>query len=164
MPRKVKEPVPAGPFQRHIENRVAYFASIGEEPTMSVCREFGWSTTEHPESGLRRLYRFRYGKSDSRRGRKNGSPGVPVKMEWSVYERAVVEDALHCSGFGLEDLYPRELYPALYVDDDIPLEDEMFCAGCQDHCTPIRGECPWCDGTILIPNVPRVDVEQKKAA
>jgi hypothetical protein len=63
----------------------------------------------------------------------------------------VVEDALHHAGVLFEDVYPPEMYPALY--EDIPLEAEEWCPGCQDHCTPIKAACPWCEWSFVVPEL-----------
>lgn len=146
MGRKMVEPIPPRPFQQLIEDLVAKGYTTEE-----LVIKFGWDDGMKPESGLRKLYRYRYGRTESARGRKQhlGINGEYKVLRMVAYERGVVEEALFNADIQFEDVYKPELYPALY--EDIPLEDEMFCAGCQDHCTPIRGVCPWCDGTILIP-------------
>lgn len=143
MTYRIKEPIPSGPFMRWLNDRIA------ESDVNTVCDRLGWQTLSR-DAGARRMYRYRYGRSETRRGRlsSEGRKGRAVVLPATHFERSIVEDALHHAGVRLEDVYSRELYPALF--EDIPLEAEMFCANCQDTCTPIRSTCPWCEGTILI--------------
>lgn len=133
---RIKEPIPAGPFMRWINDRV------NATSIETVCEQIGWDTQSR-DAGPRRLYRYRYGRSETNRGGSKGKRGLAVVVPATHYERSVVEDALHHAGVWLEDVYPRDLYPALY--EDIPLEPEAWCPGCQAHCTPIYSECPWCN-------------------
>jgi hypothetical protein len=165
--------VPSGPFAAWLNTYVADrlrgqlfpdMKSTQDSILKGLCELLGWVNWDAKDpfdAGLRRVYRYRRQISESNTGTLKYVRGPRIVKHVEFYDRHVVEDALHHAGVPFEDLYPRGLYPALYVD--IPLEPEMFCAGCQDHCTPIHGVCPWCEGTILIPNVPRVD-EMKKAA
>lgn len=137
----LSDPIPSGPFQRWLNDLIA------ESTAQAVVERIGW-TTLSDDAGLRRLYRYRYGRCETHRGGKNKRKGNAVVVPATHFSRAAVEDALHFAGALLEDVYPPEMYPALY--EDIPLEPEMFCANCQDTCTPIRGICPWCDGGLLV--------------
>lgn len=132
MARNGVETVPIGPFMVWLNNEVA------RTSLARVCKRVGWMG----DSGQRRMYRYRRGMMESRRN------GRRVVAQTAGFERAVVEDALHRAGVLFEEVYPPERFPALF--DDIPLEPEAFCANCQDTCTPIRGECPFCDCKLLV--------------
>jgi hypothetical protein len=154
--RIIKEPIPLGPFQKFLEDM------IQGSNVKAVCEQLGW-TRGHEDSAQRRLYRYRYARSETNRGGKDGKRGPLVVLPMQVVERAVVEDALHHAGVEFEDLYPRERFPALY--EDIPLEPEVFCVNCQDSCSPINGVCGWCEGTFFLPLTPErwADARRKAA-
>jgi hypothetical protein len=137
----IQDPIPSGPFQRWLNDRAA------ESSAPRVVALIGWDDTTE-DAGLRRLYRYRHARSETNRGGRAGKKGKACVLPATHFERSVVEDALDHAGVELSDIYPPERYPALY--EDIPLEPEAFCANCQDTCTPIYGECPWCEGTLLV--------------
>lgn len=149
MAATIRDPIPSNPFMRWLNDRIA-------ESSMPIVAELiGWDG-QSPESGCRRLYRYRYGRSETNRGGKDGRKGKACVVPQTHFERAVVENALHHAGWELTDVYPAEMYPALY--EDIPLEPETWCPGCQDSCSPIYGECPWCSWRV------RPDSREEKAA
>jgi hypothetical protein len=156
MARKLREPIPLGPFQKFIEDLVQL------KGVLPTCEDLGW-VGGHPDAGSRRLYRYRYARNESQRGGKNGKKGPTVVLELKFVERSLVEDALHHAHVDFKDVYPPERFPALY--EDIPLEPEVFCANCQDSCSPINGVCGWCEGTFFLPLTPeRWDYARRKAA
>jgi hypothetical protein len=132
----IKDPIPSGPFQRWLNDRAA------ESSAPQVVALVGWDDPSE-DAGLRRLYRYRHARSETNRGGSNGRKGKRCVVHSPHFERAVVEDALDHAGVDLADVYPREMYPALF--EDIPLEEEQWCPSCQDSCTPIYGVCPFCE-------------------
>jgi hypothetical protein len=131
---KNTEYVRAQPFSAWLSDRYEFHLqgrpSWAGDAMTRLLAEIGWPTNE---AGARRLYRYRYGLMS---GSRNGVKG-PRKTDW--FERDVVEDALHMAGVSIYALYPE-----LGHERDVELEPDTWCPGCQDHVTPIRGECPWC--------------------
>jgi hypothetical protein len=156
MARKLREPIPLGPFSKFLEDLV----QAGS--VQRACEVLGW-VGGHPDAGARRLYRYRYQRNETNRGGKLGKKGPLVVIPMLHVERSLVEDALHHAGVDFKVVYPPERFPALF--EDIPLEPEVFCATCQDSCSPIKSVCPFCEGTFFLPLTPaRYDYARRKAA
>jgi hypothetical protein len=157
----------APPFKEYLEDR---FASLqarvdantsdegpGASAALLLTQELGWEG----EAGIRKLYRFRYGrKSGSRFGRKCEYPTV-------TFPREVVEEALHSAGVDLHGLYgdyvermagrrgrPVDVLEHLegfldFFDDPVLslVPREEWCARCEDTVfVDAEGECQWCAG------------------
>ena len=96
-------------------------------PGVYVCRDIGWPMTE---AGVRRLYRYRRGLTDTKRG---GRQGVNVSLPAIGFDRATVEEAFHYAG---EDFY--EFYPEFAHERSGPPEPEAWCPSCRDHVMVVR--------------------------
>ena len=120
-------------------------------PGIQVCADIGWPTSE---AGVRRLYRYRRGLTDTKRG---GRAGASVSVAAIGFDRATVEEALFHAG---EDFY--EFYPEFAHERSGPPEPEAWCPACADHVMVVtktwkvragrRGwdtrealVCAWCD-------------------
>lgn len=132
-----RERVPARPFAEWLRARVEFYErqqravkSWDRNALAQVAAECGWPG----ESGQRKLYRYLRELKSTKRGRRAKSMEVPAE----TYPRPVVEDALHHAGV---DFY--SIYPELAYERDIELEPAAWCPACQEHVTPIGGECPW---------------------
>jgi hypothetical protein len=137
---KIKDPIPSGPFMRWLNDRIA------ETSMPQVVELIGWNQADTYDAGLRRLYRYRHGRSETNRGGRAGKKGKSCVVPATHFDRPVVEDALNHAGVDLSDIYAPERYPALY--EDIPLEPEAWCPSCRESCTPIYGVCPWCEWRV----------------
>lgn len=139
-PYPIREYIPGKPFAAFIEARVAFHergqqnrpASHRDGPK-KVAEEFGWGSGD---AGVRKLYRYRHGLHSVRPGGKRGSPSRDVPTE--RVPRPLVEDALARAGV---DFY--EVYTEFAHERDIEIEPAAWCPNCQEHVTPIKGECPW---------------------
>jgi hypothetical protein len=123
--------VNAGPFQDWLNERVKEMKTA----ELADLIGFGGNAT-----GEKRLYRYRFGRLDTRRGGPNGRR---IVVQTDRYPRAVVEDALHRVRPGLfYDLYPE--YRHELDLDALTLEPDAWCPFCEQMVTPIDGLCPFC--------------------
>ena len=119
MGKLTKNTVPAEPFAGWLNHRYAEIARSGApDAAISLCREVGWIKDEaektQAETAKRRLYRFRHmngetyvGRTDQRR-HELGSRGKRKAIKIDAFPRDIVEEALHCAGVHLGELYPYE--------------------------------------------------------
>ena len=126
------------------------FAGVGNKhvlgPLIRLCQDIGWGTA----AGQRRLYRYRRGLSDTKRG---GRASKAITVAAVGFSRQVVEDALAHAGV---DFY--ELYPEYAHERYGPPEPEAWCPNCADHVLVVEKTwktkkgvpksqmvCVWCD-------------------
>lgn len=118
--------VPIEPFMQFLDWRTKYHEAFSEFPSRALGLELGWGDDR---GAVTRVNRYR-------RGIKNdGQSGVVPAESWP---RATVEDAIDHAGFRFADWYPE-----VAAAEDLPLEPEQLCWGCEDLVSPIGGKCPW---------------------
>lgn len=127
-------------------------------PAVALAQELGWDG----ESGMRRLWRFRFERKDgSINGVKVG--GLPT----AFFARDIVEEAMHEAGVNFDDLYieyahrmegergrPVDVLTFItgYLDlaadlCDGPYHREAYCRKCRERTLRDRdGQCIWCVG------------------
>lgn len=153
------EMVPAVPFANWLNERVKYWEqrapSTTPEPGETafergagtrVLGEIGW---QEGDSALRRLYKYRYRRFDSKK--KVNGRFVRYVYAPDCYPRDIVEDALDHAGVPFADLYPE-----IAAADEVELEPETWCPACREHRTPIDGLCPFDDWRIGPPTGQRL--------
>ena len=100
--------VPAAPFSRWVNERIAYWERrVGSDAALArLCAEIGWTG----DAGMRRLYRYRRQLSESYVGKskKRNHRGVPIVKLAETFSRKVVEEALHHADVRLGEVYPYE--------------------------------------------------------
>jgi hypothetical protein len=137
---KAEEHVPAEPFVRWLNQRLAVLAkrSRGDVnmAVIALARECGWAHSSS-DGGVRRLYRFRKQRRSTSRG------GIKQDIETTTFPRDTVEEALFAAGVAFEDLYPE-----IAEREAVVLEPEGWCPDCREHRTPIDGLCPFCEWRI----------------
>jgi hypothetical protein len=111
MRRREDGTIPAAPFAKYLNDRVAHWENRLEDGAIPgaqarVLMELGWTG----QTGERRLYRMRYCISETAKGRKTkkGIQGVRAVGTANVFTRRVVEEALHHAGVRLGEVYPYE--------------------------------------------------------
>lgn len=102
---RAKEQVPAEPFVRWLNERLAFWATRCNGDVNGaaqlLAKEIGWDKMGS-DGGVRNLYRYR----KQMRGSSGGGRKFDVPTE--TFGRPAVEEALHCAGVRLGELYPYE--------------------------------------------------------